>query len=84
MDQPFAIGLLLKPVIGLIVLAVVFGIPILLVRLIRPIFPSGRLKDVLFRERGGDGPALRPDSKQGVLDNPPLLRREHAEDAPRF
>ena len=84
MDQPWVWGLVMKPVIGIIVFVVVFAVPILLVRLLRPIFPAGRLKDVLFRERGGHSAAGRADAEHGVFDNPPLLGRERGQDSTRL
>ena len=73
-------ALLLKPFIGLLVLAVVFGIPMLLARLLRPVFPRGRLKEFLFRERGGQRPGRSTNPGDGVLDNVPLIRGEPRHD----
>ncbi len=60
-------GMLLRPLIGICILVVVFGVPILLVRLLRPIFPNGRVKDALFRERGGESASARPDAEHRLL-----------------
>lgn len=68
--------LLLKPLIGLGIFAVVFGIPMLLTWLLRPLFPEGKLKRVLFGERGGQRPRGGPDPRNGVLDDAPLIRGE--------
>lgn len=84
MDQPWALGLLLKPVIGILVFVVVFAIPILLVRILRPVFPNGRIKDFLFRERGGHSTAAGPNAEHGVLNDPPLLGRERSKDSTRL
>ena len=84
MDQPFVWGLLLKPFIGLLLLAGVFGVPILLVRLLRPIFPEGKLKDLLFRERGTDSAASSTDAEQRVFNDPPLIGRESGQDSTRL
>ena len=73
-------ALLLKPFIGIAVLAVVFGLPMLLVWLLRPLFPAGRLKDVLFRERGGERPSRPADTGHGVLNDATLIRRESRDD----
>lgn len=82
--EPWVLALVLKPFAGLVVFAVLFGIPILLVRLLRPIFPEGRLKDVLFRERGSERAGLPPDPRQQPLDNVPLIRGERIEDSSRL
>ena len=71
--------MLLRPLIGLVVLAVVFGIPILLVRLLRPIFPSGKLKDVLFRERGGERASPASDAADSKIDLHPLPGRQRSD-----
>lgn len=84
MDQPWALGLLLKPVLGVLIFVVVFAIPILLVRVLRPLFPNGRLKDFLFRERGGHSTAASTDAEHSVLNDPPLLSRERSEDSTRL
>ncbi len=84
MDQPWALGLLLKPVVGVLIFVVVFAIPILLVRVLRTLFPNGRIKDFLFRERGGHSAAARADAEHGVLNDSPLLGREHGKDSTRL
>lgn len=73
-------ALLLKPFIGLLVLAVVFGIPMLIVKLLRPAFPRGRVKDFLFRERGGQRASRASDTRNGVLDSVTLVSREPRND----
>lgn len=72
-------GMLLRPLIGIGILIVVFGVPILLVRLLRPVFPAGRLKDFLFRERGGHSASAASDPADRVIDLHPLPRR-HSRD----
>ena len=79
------LALLLKPFLGIIQLAVVFGTPILLVKLLRPLFPEGRLKDVLFREYGdSQGTSPTPDLRQHVLNDVPLIHGERVEDSTRL
>ena len=73
-------ALLLKPFIGIAFLAVVFGLPMLLVKLLRPLFPEGWLKDVLFRERGGQRPSRPADAGHRVLDDVALIGRETRDD----
>lgn len=73
-------GMLLRPLIGLGILIVVFGVPILLVRLLRPVFPKGRLKDVLFRERGSHRASPASDSADRVIDLKPLPRRHSSDE----
>ena len=66
-------ALLLKPFVGLAIFAAVFGVPMLLVWLLRPVFPRGRLKDFLFRERGTQRPGRAADASKRVLNNTPLI-----------
>ena len=73
-------ALLLKPVIGVVVIAAIFGVPMLLAILLRPLFPAGRLKDFLFRERGGERPGRAADSGQRVLNDATLVGREPRND----
>lgn len=72
-------GMLLRPLIGLAILIAVFGVPILLARLLRPYFPEGRLKNVLFRERGGQSASPARDPTDRVIDLHPLPGR-HSRD----
>lgn len=74
--------LLAKPFIAIGVFAVLFGIPIVLTWLLRPLFPAGRLKDFLFRERGTHRASAAPDAGQGGFNNVPIIRGELCEDRP--
>lgn len=73
-------ALLFKPIAAILVFAVVFGIPILLAKALRPLFPEGRLKDWLFRERGTDSASGSASPTQGVLDKPAVTVRQVGED----
>lgn len=85
MDQPFVWGLVLKPVIGVVILVVVFLVPILLVKLLRPMFPEGKIKDVLFRERPSNPDASGlADSEQRILDDTTFIGRETGKDSARL
>ncbi len=66
--ESWAWALVLKPIAAVVVFAVVFGVPILLVYLLRPLFPEGRVKDFLFRERGGQRASRAADSSKRLLD----------------
>lgn len=76
--------LLMKPFAAIIVFAVLFGIPIALTWLLRPLFPEGRVKDFLFRERGAHGSGTAADSGQGGFDDATVIRGELCEDRPRL
>ena len=79
------LALLLKPFLGIIQLAVVFGTPILLVKLLRPLFTEGRLKDVLFREYGdSQGTSPTPVLRKHVLNVVPLIHGERVVDSTRL
>lgn len=73
-------ALLLKPFVGITIFAVVFGVPMLLVWLLRPMFPKGRLKDFLFRERGAKRAGRAADPGKRVLNDAPLIRGELRDD----
>lgn len=73
-------ALLLKPFVGIVIFAVVFGVPMLLVWLLRPVFPRGRIKDFLFRERGGQRAGRAANAGKRVLDDVPLIRGELRDD----
>lgn len=73
-------ALLLKPLAAIGVFAVVFGVPMLLARLLRPVFPKGRLKNYLFRERGGQSASRSADAGQDALHRVTLIGRESPND----
>lgn len=75
-------ALVLKPIAAVVVFAVVFGVPVLLVYLLRPLFPEGRLKRWLFRERGGHGASGRAYADKSVLDHAPIVSRQRGDDRP--
>lgn len=78
--QSWEWALLLKPFAGLVVFAVLFGLPILIVRLLRPVFPAGRLKDWLFRQRGTHGAGTAASAGDSSLDGSPVIRGEIGQD----
>lgn len=80
----WAWGLLIKPLAAILVIAVVIVLPILLAKMLRPLFPEGRLKEWLFRNRGGDSASSSADTTQCVLDNPAITVRQVGEDRPRL
>lgn len=43
-------ALLLKPFVGIVILAMMWYVPRIIASLIKPLFPNGRLKDALFRD----------------------------------
>lgn len=73
-------ALLFKPVAAILVVAVVIGLPILLAKALRPLFPEGRLKEWLFRNRGSDSTSSTANPAQRVLDNPAVTVRKVGED----
>lgn len=73
-------ALLFKPIAAILVIAVVFGVPILLTNLLRPLFPEGRLKNWLFRKRGSDSASSSANAPERILDKPAVTRREIGED----
>ena len=74
-------ALVLKPFAAILIIAVVFVVPWLLVeKVLRPIFPKGRLKDVLFGERGRQDASSPADPHKRALDHAPVVSRERNED----
>lgn len=62
----WAFALLLKPVLGALLVLFVFVIPIWFCRkVLKPIFPEGKLKDELFREAVDES---RANSTSGAAD----------------
>lgn len=69
--EPWAWALLLKPM-AFVLLAVAYYFTVVKgVRALERLFPAGRLKDFLFRERG------RPEA--GTASTPPLQALLHGE-----
>lgn len=59
----WALALLLKPILGGLLVLFVFVIPIWFCRkVLKPIFPEGKLKDELFRESVDEGGTGRASS----------------------
>lgn len=66
-------ALLLKPILGLAMLAFVFGTAWILARLLRPIFPNGKLKDLLFDDGRQSSAAESACPGQDRLDCPAII-----------
>ena len=74
------LGLLLKPILGLLIVVGVFGTAILLTKLLRPIFPKGRLKEWLFRDRGSHDSGKPTTPANGRQDDLPVIRWDSRQD----
>lgn len=67
--EPWGWALLLKPVIGLVMIVVIFGGARLLAWLLWYVIPDGKIKRELFRkERDGASPANLPEPRKRHLD----------------
>lgn len=80
--EAWVLALLTKPLAAILVIVVIGVLPAILVRMLRPVFPSGRLKDWLFRDRGSNRAAGATDTTQGVLNKPAVTVRQVGEDRP--
>lgn len=69
-------ALLLKPLGVLFWFALVVVIPVALVAILRPLFPEGRVKDFLFRERGRHRTSGAAGSGDSRLDHTPVSSRD--------
>ncbi len=66
-------ALLLKPFIGVALFVAVFGCAWLLARLLKPLFPSGRLKDELFRESRTERTGTATDTRESRFDDATII-----------
>lgn len=73
------IALLAKPLGILFCFVVVVVIPVALVALLRPLFPEGRVKDFLFRERGRHRTQAAAGTGDGGLDSAAVSSRDTGE-----
>lgn len=82
--EPWALALLMKPVGVLLCFVLIVVIPAGLVYLLRPLFPEGRVKDFLFRERGRQRAQGSAGTGDGGFDDAPIRSGDASEDRPRL
>lgn len=75
----WTLALLIKPLGVLLWFVVIVVVPVALVALLRPLFPEGRVKDFLFRERGRHRAQAATGAGDGQFNSPTVSGRDGGE-----